>query len=311
MSQQQWAEKDFYKTLGVSSSATDTEIKKAYRKLTRELHPDYNKNNPDAEKRFKEVSEAYTVIGKPAERKKYDDFRKMVSGGPRFTGSASGGFSDVFGNSGFSGGSSFGGANLNDLFGGLFGQNDFGGFSGSRQTKGQDLHSKIKLSFLDAVKGVKKMSLNLGGNIITINIPAGISDGKQLKIKGKGAPSRYNGGVNGDLILNVSVEKHQYFSVDGYNIRLDCPVKYDEIVLGAQISVPTIDGDSVTIKISQFTSNGTVLKVKNRGVYKSNGTRGDMLVKLNIVTPNKLSKDAKQALANYRELTKNDKFSRF
>jgi molecular chaperone DnaJ len=293
MSEQQWFEKDYYKDLGVSKEASQEEIKKAYRKLARELHPDQNKNNPQAESRFKEISAAYEVLSKSDTRKRYDDFKKMAGGGARFTGSP-GGFEDLFGSM-FSGNRG-GHQSFDDIFSMFSG----GGSFKASNMRGQDIRSKIRLSFSDAVKGTT-VKLRVGNGLVTVRIPAGTSDGKTIRVKGKG----HAGQSRGDLLLTVTVEKHDFFEIDGLDIRAELPLKFDEMVLGAKVDIPTVSGEKIPIKIPEFTSDGTVFKLKGKGVNTPN-KKGDMFVKVKVFVPKKLSRKAKEALRQFSELTQKD-----
>jgi len=284
MASQDWLEKDFYKVLGVAKDVPEAELKKVYRKLARKYHPDSNPGDAKAEAKFKEISEAYSVLSDAETRKEYDAFRAM-GGGARFTapggnpGASSAGFEDVFAN----------------LFGGRGG---FGGFGGPMP--GSDLQAAITIPFIDSIHGTT-MKLNYEGlGVINAKIPAGVSDGQKIKLRGKGSPSP-NGGPNGDLIITVTVKPHPVFSRDGNNLRLTVPITFAEAVLGATITVPTLGGDPVKLKVAPNTPNGRVLRVKGKGVESSKGT-GDLLATVEVLVPSHVSDKAAKALQEFDEL---------
>lgn len=313
MTGQDWIEKDFYKSLGVAKGASDAEIKKAYRKLARQYHPDQNAGDPNAEAKFKEIGEAYAVLSDAKQREQYDAIRAMAGGGPRFAAGGSGGgagFEDMFGSMFGGGGGSrqsydAGGAGYDDILANLFGGSGGGGFrtgfqGQSQGQKGQDLISQVSLPFRDAVTGTT-VTLSVSGKTIKARIPAGVHDGQKIRLKGKGHPGSY-GGVAGDLILQVSVQAHPVFSLDGLNLRLTLPVTFPEATLGAQIEVPTFDGQSVKLKIPAGTPSGRTLRVKGKGVASASKT-GDLLVTVQIVTPQRLTKEAEKALRDFAAAT--------
>lgn len=355
-----WAEKDFYEVLGVESSASKDEIKRAYRKLAQKLHPDANPDDPTAEERFKDVSEAYSILSNDEKRKEYDEFRRLV---------ASGGFP---GGGGFGGpGGPFGGQNirvedLGDLFAGMGGLGDlFGG--GSRRTRsgprrGRDTRADLHLSFEDAVRGVtttvsvrgdapcshcggtgaepgtdvttcptcngtgqvaqnqglfsfaapcpdcggsgrriEQPCSNCGGRgsevrsrNIKVKIPAGVKDGATIRLPGKGAPGA-GGGPAGDLLVDVHVGAHPIFGRKGTDLTVTVPVTYAEATLGTKLTVPTLDG-TVTLKIPAGTQNGRTFRVRGKGVTPDRGKAGDLLVRVEVVIPKRVSKDEKKLL---------------
>ena len=251
MASQDWFDKDFYKILGVKKDVTPSELKKTYRKLARKYHPDSNAGDAKAEARFKEVSEAYSVLNDPEQRKEYDAVRAMGSGA-RFTapggGGASGGFDDVFGGM-FGGGArgtstSYQQADFEDILGGMFGRSGgfgqpTGGYRGfGGPTPGRDVTASTTIDFLTATKGDQITLQTAEGRTIKVNIPAGVADGQKIKLRGKGQPSP-DGGPAGDLVLTVAVRKHPVFERDGLNLRVNVPVTFVEATLGATIEVPT------------------------------------------------------------------------
>ena len=290
MASQDWFDKDFYKILGVTKDVSDAELKKVYRKLAREFHPDSNPNNAAAEAKFKEISEAYSVLSDSAQRAEYDQIRAM-GGGARFTG----------GNGGFPGGGfPGGGAGFEDVFSNLFGGGGMGGFGGFGPQRGQDLSHRATIDFIDSIKGTTlKLNFDRGGTV-QVKIPAGIQDGQKVKVRGKGAQSP-NGGEAGDLIVNVHVKPHPVFVRDGNNLRVTVPVTFVEASLGATIQVPTLGGEPVKLKVSPGTPNGRVLRVKGKGVESSKGT-GDLLATVEIAVPSHLTEKAKAKLEEFNEL---------
>ncbi|MEN9961804.1 MAG: hypothetical protein RIS66_217 [Actinomycetota bacterium] len=293
MASQDWFDKDFYKILGVTKGVSEAELKKTYRKLSRQFHPDTNPGDAKAEARFKEISEAYSVLSDKDQRAEYDQMRAMGPGARAgFGGGAGGGFPG-----GFQGGN-FGGAGFEDVFANLFGGGG-GGFGGPRgPQRGQDLTTTQTLDFIDGVKGTTiKLSLRAGAEPTTIKIPAGVLDGQKIKIAGKGNPSP-NGGPAGDLIITVTVKPHPVFTRDGNNIRVVVPITFAEAVLGATIQVPTLGGDPVKLKVAPGTPNGRVLRVKGRGVVTAKA-EGDLLATVEIAVPSHVSDKAKKALEEF------------
>ena len=316
MASQDWFEKDFYAILGVPADADAAAIKKAYRKLARKLHPDQNAGSKSAEKRFKEIGEAYAVLSSPEERQQYDAIRSMSHGGARFTSAGPGGggagFDDVFSNL-FGGGGGGGGGggrggnvrfntgrgdagqpNLEDLLGGMFGQGggSYGAPAGPR--RGADIQAHSALSFRDAVEGSTVTLSTSDGSRITVRIPTGVKDGQTVRLRGKGNPGD-QGAPAGDLLLTVRVDRHPAFARDGNNLTVDLPVTFAEAALGATVSVPTLSGDPVKVRIAAGTPNGRVLRVKGRGIVAKDHT-GDLLAKVSVAVPQRLSDKAREAL---------------
>lgn len=286
MASQDWFDKDFYKILGVAKDVSDAELKKVYRKLARQYHPDSNPGDAKAEAKFKEISEAYSVLSDPEQRKEYDAVKAM-GGGARFTAGgpgAGGGFQDVFGDI-------FGGGRRGGFPSGF--ENMFGG-GGFGPQPGADLTTSTKLSFIDAIRGTTIKVTGQNGQPITVKIPAGVSDGQKIKLAGKGQASP-NGGPAGDLIVSISVKPHPVFTRDGINLRVSVPVTFAEAVLGATIQVPTLGGEPVKLKVAPGTPNGRVLRVKGKGVATSKG-EGDLLATVEIAVPAHISGKAEEAL---------------
>ncbi|MGH2757784.1 MAG: DnaJ C-terminal domain-containing protein [Actinomycetota bacterium] len=291
MSQRDWMEKDFYKVLGVSKTATKDEIKKAYRKLAQRYHPDANKADADAEARFKEISEAHAILSNEAKRREYDQMRSFVeAGGQRFYGFRPGGQGGVRVNIG----------DIGDLFGdtgaggGLF--DDLFGFRAA--SRGQDMETHATLGFDEAVHGT---TVNIQGT--NVRIPPGVRDGARIKVGGRGGPAP-GGGAPGDLYVVVSVAPHQIFTQgQAGDLHIRVPVTITEAALGGQISVPTLDG-RVTVKVPPGTSSGKVLRVRDKGGPKPRGGNGDLLVTIDVEVPKKLTKQERELLERFAEIHK-------
>jgi molecular chaperone DnaJ len=282
-------EKDYYQILGVTKSADATAIKKQYRKLARELHPDKTKGDKKLEDRFKAVSEAYDILSDDKKRREYDDAREAYKSGrinPNMQGGQSfnsGDFTDMFGP----------GA---DIFSTLFG--------GARQRHGADLQTEASILFKDSIYGTElNLRLQPQGSAamnITTRVPAGIKDGAKIKIKGRGAPGAAG---PGDLYVTVHVTPHPIFSRKDENIHLSLPVTFAEAALGADIKVPTLEGDEVTVRIAPGTPSGRTLRVKGRGVKKGS-TTGDLMITIDVRVPQRVDDAAKKAIEEFAQATK-------
>ncbi|MFE0778433.1 molecular chaperone DnaJ [Streptomyces sp. NPDC058861] len=381
MSTKDFVEKDYYKVLGVPKDATEAEIKKAYRKLARENHPDANKGDTKAEERFKEISEANDVLGDPKRRKEYDEARALFgngalfnqggrAGGPGGGGSFNFDLGDLFGGAqggpgGFGGG---GGGGIGDVFGGLF--NRGGGGARTQPRRGQDIESEVTLSFTEAIEGATvplrmssqqpctacsgtgdkngtprvcptcvgtgQVSRGSGGGFsltdpcvdckgrgliaetpcdvckgsgrakssrtMQVRIPAGVSDNQKIRLRGKGAPGE-RGGQNGDLYVVVHVDAHPVFGRKDDNLTVTVPVSFTEAALGGEIKVPTLGGPAVTLKLPAGTPNGRTMRARGKGAVRKDGTRGDLLVTVEVAVPKELDDKAREALETYREAT--------
>ena len=286
MAENDWLNKDFYKTLGVSKDADEKEITKAYRKLARKYHPDINKTK-EGEEKFKDISEAYDVLKDKDSRQKYDAIRSFGAGGARFTGGAGGGgfnagdlFDDIF--------SMFGGGAGNGGFGGGRGYGDYsdGAYAGYRPAPhpedGDDLSSKITLTFRQAVKGAT-VSLKAAGKKFKTKVPAGVKNGQKIKIAGKGKPGQH-GGKPGDMYLTVTVTEDPKFTMDGKDLVMDLPITVGQAVDGAKISARDFDGNDVTFKVEKGTSSGEEVRVRGKGVETRTGT-GDLVGRIQIRVP--------------------------
>lgn len=299
MSGEDWLQKDFYKVLGVSKDADEATIKKAYRKLARTWHPDQNKGNPEAEERFKEIGEAYTVLSNPEQRQQYDAIRAMGAGGFRGGAGGSGAsgvnFEDIFGAFGggnggnvrFSASGGGAGFNLDDILGA------FGGFGGAHGSpyqqapqKGEDLHASTRITLKQSLSGVN-IKLAVSGKPMTVKVPKGIKDGQSVRLRGKGKAS-INGGSAGDLIVTIHVEEDPVYSREGNDLRMTLPVTFAEATLGANVELPLIDGSTVTVKVPAGSDSGRTLRLKGRGVATKKGT-GDLLATISVVVPKDLT----------------------
>ena len=276
-------EKDYYQILGVANNADAAAIKKQYRKLARELHPDKTKGDKKLEDRFKAVSEAYDILSDSKKRREYDDARQAFKSGRVPPGFNGGDFSDLFGPSG-------------DIFSTLFG--------GARQRHGADLQTEASISFKDSIYGTElNLRLSPSGSAptsITTRVPAGIKDGAKIKIKGRGAPGAAG---PGDLYVLVHVTPHPIFSRKDENIHLTLPITFSEAALGADISIPTLDGDEVTVRIAPGTPSGRTLRVKGRGVKKGSSV-GDLMITLDVRIPQRVDGEAKRAIEEFANATK-------
>lgn len=314
MTSQDWFSKDFYQVLGVSKDASPEEIKKAYRKLARDLHPDRHPDDAAAESRFKDVGEAYAVLSDPEQRKQYDAIRAMAGGGARFSAGSGGpsgaaGFEDVFGGM-FPGGgpapggrtrfSTGGGGGFEDILQDMFGG---GGFGRRTAQRGGDIVTSARLPFRHAVEG-STVQLTTNGQSMTVRIPAGVKDGQKIRLRGKGQPGR-GGGEPGDMVVTVHVDPHPVFTMDGTNLRITVPVTFAEAALGATIEVPTLAGDVVRVKVPAGTPSGRTLRVKGRGVSTPK-TTGDLLVTVQVAVPTNLSAKAKKAVESFATATEGE-----
>ena len=279
-------EKDLYAILGVKKSDSPDAIKKQYRKLARELHPDKTKGDKKLEERFKDVSEAYEVLSDDKKKAEYDEMRDALKSGrmPRGGSNPQGGFQQ----GGFQQGGDF-----NDIFGDLFGG---GGRRGPR--KGQDLQTQTTISFRDSIYG-SEITIRTGAEPFTTRIPAGIKDGAKIKLKGRGAQG--DGGP-GDLFVVVHVTPHPLFKRDENNLLMTLPVTFTEAALGADIAVPTLGGDDVKVRLAPGTPNGKKLKIKGQGISR-NHEQGDLILTIDVQVPQRVDGKAKKALEEFAEAT--------
>lgn len=289
---------DFYKTLGVSKTATADEIRKAYKKLSKKYHPDANKDK-DAPERFKQVQEAYDVLQDPKKREQYDQYGRVLPTGA--TGPQGQPFNWAGGGPGGAGP-----IDLGDLFGG--GQIDleqiFGGGGGRRQSRrgprrGEDVEVEIEIPFQIAVEGGKyDLNLDRGGKpeALSIKIPAGVDAGSLIRLSGQGHPGG-NGGPAGDLLVRIHVAPHHLFRREGHNLLIDLPVTITEAALGAKVEVLTLSEGKVVVTIPAGTSSGAKLRLRGKGVYdRSTKENGDLFAVVKIVVPRKPGEKAIELL---------------
>jgi len=290
---------DFYKELGVSRTASADEIKKAYRKLAAQLHPDKHAGDKKAEARFKQVNRANQVLSDPAKRKLYDEFGEDAlregfdAGAARAYRSATRGgrvrhgggpnLEDLFGAGGAQGG-------IGDMLGDLFG----GGRRRSGPQKGSDLASEVQVDFMSAVRGAElRLRVQEGGDEVTVRVPPGAGDGDRVRIAGHGAPGAF-GGPAGDLLLTIKVAPHPKFERDGLDLYVDLPVSVGEAYRGAKVRVPTLDG-AVTLTVPKHAQSGQVARLKGKGVKRQN-QQGDLYVRFEIKLPETESKAVEDAI---------------
>jgi DnaJ-class molecular chaperone len=327
--------RDPYTILGVSKSASEAEVKSAYRKLAKKLHPDANKHDPKAASRFAELNAAYEIVGDDKKRKAFDNGEIDAEGKPRFqgfegfgaqpgggpwgnAGGAGGnhfesfsfgpeGFQRRGGGGGFGGGG--GGGGFEDLLRGMFGgraarggpqfeTEDFGAAAGG----GQDLHAELTITLPEAAKGAKTRIQLPTGKEVEVKIPAGLTSGQQIRLKGQGWPSA--SGRAGDAMITVTVAPHPVFTPDGADLRLDLPVTLYEAVLGGKVRVPTLDG-AVELAIPAGTNSGRTFRLKGKGLKTKDAT-GDLLATVRIVLPDRADDELKELMKKWRDGTPYD-----
>ncbi len=287
--------KDYYKILGVSKNASEDEIKKAFRKLAHEYHPDKKGGN---EAKFKEVSEAYSVLGDKNKRAQYDSFGSNSSFSGGQNGFSGFGGANGFGGFDFSGftsnGQGFEDIDLSDILGSMFG--------GRRMRKGRDVQVDIELTFHESIFGVtRKISINsklVKQKEVSIVIPSGIEDGQAVRMSGLG--ETIENGQAGDLYVRVHVKHHPNIRKEGYNLVMDISIKLSDALLGTIKNVTTLDGE-IELKIPTGTNSGTILRVKGKGVPQGNNRRGDLYVRITVKLPEKLSKEAKKLIEDLKK----------
>ncbi len=319
------ADRDFYKILGVSRDASPEELKKAYRQLAKELHPDRNPDDEEAEERFKDVSGAYTVLADEEKKKLYDEFGEVglregfdpeayhaaTQGVGGFGGAGGFDFSDIFGGAVRGAGRGVGGGpgvgpfrvNLEDLFGGAM-----GGTYVRAPRPGADLESEVTIDFRDAVLGcTKELSLRSSDGAertLKVRIPAGVKNAGKIRLRGQGGHG-INGGPPGDLVLKVKVRKHAFFSMRGRQLHVRVPVTPLEAYAGAKVSVPTPEG-SVTLAIPPGSQNGAKLRIRGKGIEAKGKNRGDLIAHLEVMLPKGRSQDVEKALETVQEAFETD-----
>lgn len=294
---------DYYKILGVDKSATQEDIKKAYRKLARKLHPDLNPDDKEAERKFKEINEANEVLSNTENRAKYDKYGEHWKHGEEYEKAQqqqrqyqSQGQGSDFGG-GFSGADFGEGEDFSDFFQSMFG--GAGGFgrnsrgSASGKFKGQDVHAELNLNLRDAAT-THQQTFDINGKKVRITIPAGVYDGQQIKLKGHGSPG-HNGGPNGDLYITFNIPADPDFERIGDDLKTNVPIDLYTAVLGGDVKVNTLIG-SVNLKVKPETQNGVTVRLKGKGfpVYKKEGQFGDLFVTYDVKLPTNLTDKQKQ-----------------
>lgn len=294
-------QKDYYQLLGLSRSASEAEIKKAYRRLAKQYHPDVNKNK-EAEEKFKEISQAYNVLSDPKQKKQYDMFGAAFGEGGGFTRQGPGA-------GGFDFGEIFGGGNLGDLFGELFqmGGMRSRGRTGRRSTaqepaSGKDIRSPLEIDFMEAIHGAHReirIDRGMGKENLSVKIPAGVDNGSKVRLAGKGETGAF-GGTAGDLYLDIRVHPHPVFWREGGDIYCEVPITIYEAALGSTIPVPTLEG-SAQMKIPSGTASGQKFRMKGKGApnLEQKGNVGDEYVIVQIVPPKKLDDEIKNLLQKW------------
>jgi molecular chaperone DnaJ len=302
MASQSWIDKDFYALLGVAKSASADEIKKAYRKLALQYHPDRNPGK-DAEDKFKDIGEAYAVLSDKDKRAEYDKLRDAMASGYGFPGGGRVHVQD------FGFGEEFDVEDLlSQLFGRMGGFGDFrvgrGGRVQTMPRRGRDVETEVTLSFEEAARGTERrirVDLPTGRREVTVKIPAGVSDGARVRARAAGETSQ--GGESGDLYARVRVQPHKFFGRKGSDLTLTLPVTYAEAALGSDVRVPTLNGP-VTLKIPAGTSSGRTFRLRGRGIKRADGTSSDLLATVQVAVPEKLNKKQKDLVAQLAETEK-------
>lgn len=301
--------KDYYKILGVEKTATTDQIKKAYRKLARQHHPDVNPNDPEAERKFKEVNEANEVLSDPDKRQKYDQlgqdwqrYQQAGAGG----GGRSGGFDwSQYQQQGGFGGADFGGdgADFSDFFGSIFGNMGGGGSRGTRPAAGPDYQAELELSLEDAYHGGPR-TLNVNGKSLRLTIQPGVEDGQVIRLRDQGGPGR-NGGPSGSLYITLRVQPDTRFARSGPDLTQDVQVPLYRALLGGEQVVETLAGQ-LKINIKPETQNGTRLRLRGKGfpVYKQASQFGDLYLRLSVQLPQHLTDQEKELLRQLAALRK-------
>ncbi|MCD1118379.1 DnaJ C-terminal domain-containing protein [Chryseobacterium turcicum] len=293
---------DYYKILGVDKSATQDDIKKAYRKLARKLHPDLNPNDKEAERKFKELNEANEVLSHPENRAKYDKYGEHWKHGEEYEkaqqqqrqqyqgGNYSGGFS----------GADFGeGEDFSDFFQSMFGGAAGGSKRSSRGSasgkfKGQDVHAELSLNLKEAAKTHQQI-FDINGKKVRITIPAGVYDGQQIKLKGHGSPG-FNGGPSGDLYITFTIIPDSNFERVGDDLKTKVTIDLYTAVLGGEVTINTLEGSIINLKVKEGTQNGATVRLKGKGfpVYKKEGQSGDLFVTYDVKLPTNLTDKQKE-----------------
>lgn len=293
--------------MGVDRNASDDEIRRAFRRLAKELHPDINPDDKTAAERFKKVSLAYDIIGDAEKRKRYDRGEIDASGEPRHA------FSGAGGPFGGAGGSPFGGFSgrrrsgagpaddlgFGDIFSDLFGAARSGRADGFG-IRGQDVRYTLEIDFLESVSGARKRVTLPDGAVLDLTVPEGVVDGQVLRLKGKGQTGM-GSGTAGDALVEIKVRSHNDYARDGDNITFELPISLDEAILGAKIEVPTISGP-VNLTIPKGTNSGRKFRLRGKGVHNTTtGATGDQIVTVKIILPDRIDDGLSYFISEWRQ----------
>ncbi|MCB0688536.1 MAG: J domain-containing protein [Saprospiraceae bacterium] len=298
---------DYYKVLGVDRSADTKTIKKAYKKLARQYHPDLHPDDNDAKHKFQQINEAHTVLSDPEKREKYDKYGKDWEHAEAFEEAARQQQSRSRASSQRSGGanySEFQGEDFSDFFNSMFGGS--GGFGSFRQSsgrfRGQDLRAELTLDLKDIYR-TQKQTININGKSIRLTIPAGVEEGQEIKIRGYGGPG-VNGGPAGDLFIKFHLVNNGPFQRDGNDLHLKKEISLYTAVLGGPVFVETFDGSKVKLAVKPGTQNGTKVKLSGKGFpkYKKEGEFGDLILTFQVTIPTKLTSEEKALFENLEKL---------
>jgi len=283
---------DPYQTLGVKKDASQADIQKAYRRLAKKLHPDLNPGNKQAEEQFKEVSQAYDLLGDADKRARFDRGEIDASGAERPRQRYYRDFAD--GASSYSTDSGFADFGADDFLSEIFGRRG----QANLRMRGQDVHYRLPLGFLDAINGGKQQLTLPDGSVLDVTIPPGTRDGQILRLRGKGRPG-IGGGPPGDALIEIEVRPHPVFTRKGDDIHVELPISLREAVLGGKVSVPTPSG-AVTMSVPKWSNTGSVLRLKGQGVPRPGGGRGDEYVALKVMLPERPDPELEKFVSQWR-----------
>lgn len=286
---------DPYEALGVKKDASQADIQKAYRRLAKKLHPDLNPGNKKAEEEFKDVASAYSLLSDPDKRARFDRGEIDASGAERPQQRFYRDFAEESASNPYASGAGFADfADADDVLSGIFGREG----RVNLRMRGEDVHYRLQLDFLDAINGAKRQITLGDGATLEVSIPPGTQDGQVLRLRGKGRPG-LGGGRPGDALIEIAVLPHPVFTRKGDDIQIEVPVSLSEAVLGAKITVPTPTGD-VTMTVPKRSNTGTVLRLKGRGVRRSTGGHGDEYVTLKVMLPDKPDPELEKFVAQWQ-----------